>query len=72
LVAAVVDGDRSQVISLDPQPGTLTLFRGRRSLHRVSPVEGGQVRVNAVLAYGDRPGMRLNELTQRLFYGRVA
>jgi len=25
-----------------------------------------------VLAYGDRPGMRLNELTQRLFYGRVA
>jgi hypothetical protein len=72
LVAAVVDGDRSQVISLDPQPGTLTLFRVRRSLHRVSPVEGGQVRVNAVLAYGDRPGMRLNDLTQRLFYGRVA
>jgi hypothetical protein len=25
-----------------------------------------------VLAYGGRPGMRLNELTQRLFYGRVA
>jgi hypothetical protein len=72
LVAAVLDGDRSQVISLDPRPGTLTLFRGHRSMHRVSPVEGGQVRVNAVLAYGDRPGMRLNQLTQRLFYGRVA
>jgi hypothetical protein len=25
-----------------------------------------------VLAYGHEPGMRLNELTQRLFYGRVA
>jgi hypothetical protein len=72
LVAAVLDGDRSQVISLEPQPGTLTLFRGRRSLHRVSPVLGETVRVNAVLAYGGRPGMRLNELTQRLFYGRVA
>jgi hypothetical protein len=72
LVAAVLDGDRSQVIALEPQPGTLTLFRGRRSLHRVSPVLGDTVRVNAVLAYGDRPGMRLNELTQRLFYGRVA
>jgi hypothetical protein len=58
------------VISLDPAPGTLTLFRGRRSLHRVSPVEGERLRVNAVLAYGDRPGMRLNDLTQRLFYGR--
>jgi hypothetical protein len=72
LVASVLDGDRSQVVSLHPQPGTLTLFRGRRSLHRVSPVEGDRVRVNAVLAYGDRPGMRLNELTQRLFYGRTA
>jgi 2OG-Fe(II) oxygenase superfamily len=72
LVAAVLDGDRSQVISLEPAAGTLTVFRGHRSLHRVSPVEGDRVRVNAVLAYGDRPGMRLNELTQRLFYGRVA
>lgn len=71
-MAAVLDGDRSKVISLDPAAGTLTLFRGHRSLHRVSPVEGERTRVNAVLAYGDRPGMRLNELTQRLFYGRVA
>jgi hypothetical protein len=71
LVATVLDGDRSKVISLDPAPGTLTLFRGHRSLHRVSPVEGERTRVNAVLAYGDRPEMRLNELTQRLFYGRV-
>ena len=55
-----------------PAPGTLTLFRGRRSLHRVSPVEGERARINAVLAYGHEPGMRLNELTQRLFYGRVA
>jgi hypothetical protein len=72
LVAAVLEERSDQVVSLHPQPGTLTLFRGRRSLHRVSPVEGGRVRVNAVLAYGHEPGMRLNELTQRLFYGRVA
>ena len=72
LVAAILDGDRSQVIALEPARGTLTLFRGRRSLHRVSPVEGERVRINAVLAYGHEPGMRLNELTQRLFYGRVA
>jgi catechol 2,3-dioxygenase-like lactoylglutathione lyase family enzyme len=72
LVAAVLEERSDQVVSLHPQPGTLTLFRGRRSLHRVSPVEGGRVRVNAVLAYGHEPGMRLNELTQRLFYGTVA
>jgi hypothetical protein len=72
LVASVIEGDRSHVIALEPRPGTLSLFRGRRALHRVSPVEGERVRVNAVLAYGDRAGLRLNELTQRLFYGRVA
>jgi len=25
-----------------------------------------------VLTYGERPGMKLNELTQKLFYGRTA
>jgi hypothetical protein len=72
LVAAVLEGRSDQVIALKPQPGTLTLFAGRRSLHRVTPVQGGRTRVNAVLAYSREPGKRLNELTQRLFYGRVA
>ena len=72
LVAAVLEGRSDQVIALEPQPGTLTLFAGRRSLHRVTPVRGGRTRVNAVLAYSREPGSRLNELTQRMFYGRVA
>ena len=72
LVAAVLEGRSDQVIALEPQPGTLTLFSGRRSLHRVTPVRGGRMRVNAVLAYSREPGSRLNELTQRMFYGRVA
>ena len=72
LVAAVLEGRSDQVITLEPQPGTLTLFGGRLSLHRVTPVRGGRMRVNAVLAYSQEPGSRLNELTQRMFYGRVA
>ena len=72
VVAAVLERRSDQVIALEPQPGTLTMFAGRRSLHRVTPVRGGRTRVNAVLAYSQEPGRRLNELSQRLFYGRVA
>jgi len=34
-------------------------------------VAGPRPRVNSVLTYGEHPGMKLNELTQKLFYGRV-
>lgn len=53
-------------------PGTFALFHGRHALHRVTPVEGGRPRINSVLTYGERPGMRLSPLTSELFYGRVS
>jgi hypothetical protein len=40
-------------------------------LHRVSPIAGSRPRINSVLTYGEKPDMRLNELTQGLFYGRT-
>ena len=36
-VAAVLGGDRSRVRTLPMTPGTLLVFEGRNSLHRVSP-----------------------------------
>lgn len=68
-VRAVLDGAREPVRSLHAGPGTLTLFRGRHSLHRVTPVRGSASRVNAVLAYASTPGHRLSPLNRRLFYG---
>ena len=68
-VRAVLDGAREPVRSLEAGPGTLTLFRGRYSLHRVTPVHGATRRVNAVLAYASTPGHRLTPLNRRLFYG---
>jgi hypothetical protein len=29
-------------------------------------------RIYSVLTYGEHPGMKLSELTQKLFYGRTA
>ena len=69
-VRALVDEDPTGRVRIDTAPGTLAVFHGHHALHRVTKVEGSRDRVNAVLTYGDRPGMRLSELTQMLFYGR--
>ena len=71
-VRKVLLGDPGGVVRLPSSPGTLAVFRGQHALHRVTPVSGPQPRINSVLTYGERPGMKLNRLTQELFYGRTA
>jgi hypothetical protein len=69
--AAEGPGQCSAVVRLPTSPGTLAVFRGQHALHRVTPVSGPRPRINSVLTYGERPGMKLNQLTQELFYGRT-
>lgn len=69
-VLAALRGTQPGRITLSGEPGTLSMFRGHYSLHRVTPVLGDQIRINAVLAYSATPGDKLNGLTQELFYGR--
>lgn len=69
-VAEVLDGKR-QVKTLAIDPGTLVLFRGRNSLHRVTPVEGERERMLVVLAYNSEPGISLSESARMTFYGRL-
>ena len=71
-VARLLQGDMTGVIHLPSRAGTLAFFRGRHSIHRVTPIEGDRLRTNAVLAYADKPDHRLNDLTKQLFYGRTA
>lgn len=72
-VRAFLDDPQTQKIEVLPQvPGTLTLFRGRYSLHRVTPVEGDQLRLNAVFAYVDQPNVEFSAYARQLFYGRTS
>ena len=71
-VQQVLQGDRSGLKVLPSAPGTLAFFRGEYALHQVTPVEGGTRRINSVLTYGERPDMKLNDLTSELFYGRTS
>lgn len=70
-VAAVLDGDRDPVRTLDLRPGDLQLFAGRYSLHRVSPVGGARDRHTAILAYSERPGVVGTLARTRQLFGRV-
>jgi hypothetical protein len=70
-VRGLLAGDRGTIRTMSGEPGTLALFRGHLSPHRVTPVEGSRVRVNAVLSYARSPGHRLGDETYRLFYGRT-
>lgn len=69
-VAAVLAGD-SPVVSARVEEGDLMLFRGRNSLHRVTPTEGDTTRMLVVLAYNNQPGVALSESARMTFYGRL-
>ena len=66
---AILNGDYP-VESLNMEPGTLVLFRGRNSMHRVTPVTGDTTRMLVVLAYNSEPGIALSESASNTFYGR--
>ena len=52
--------------------GTLTVFRGKNTAHRVTPVEGDRDRIIAVFSYYERPGVRFSAEERIGFYGRAA
>ncbi len=70
-VGDLLDG-RVQPEVLQMDAGTLVLFRGRNSIHRVSPNESDVTRMLAVLAYNDQPSVELSESARMTFYGRLA
>jgi predicted 2-oxoglutarate/Fe(II)-dependent dioxygenase YbiX len=69
-VAAVLDG-KATVEKLAVTPGTLVLFRGRNSMHRVTPTVGKKTRILVVLAYNTKPGIALSEAARMTFFGRL-
>lgn len=70
-VAKLLEGDRAGVEVFDADAGTLVLFQGRQSIHRVAPVKGDKTRLVAILTYDEKPDQRMNAYTQNKFYGRA-
>ena len=61
--------DRQQLVVC---PGTLNVFRGKNTLHRVSPVKGSRDRIIAVFSYYETKGVQFSDEENLGFYGRKA
>jgi hypothetical protein len=72
-VAAVVAGRAPERVGVVPMtPGTLMLFEGRHSVHRVTPIVGPIARYVALLAYDTKPDTVSSELLKLVRYGRTS
>jgi hypothetical protein len=71
-VAAVRRGERTDLVRTEPMtPGTLMVFNGRNSYHRVTRVSGTIARHVALLAYDTKPGTVSNDELRLGRYGRL-
>ena len=71
-VARLLRGEDPEVKSLNLTAGTLNVFRGKNTAHKVGTVRGARERMIAVFAYFDRPGVVYSREDQMGFYGRTS
>ena len=70
-MAAVLEGRDPEVKSHYLKAGTLNVFKGKNTLHKVTTCTGQQSRFIAVFSYYERPGVRFSREDQVGFYGRA-
>jgi hypothetical protein len=71
-VARLMRGEDPEVKTLKLSAGTLNVFKGRNTAHKVATVEGEKERLIAVFSYYPKPGVMFTPEEQRGFYGRTA
>ena len=70
-VSDVLDDKSRQVRSIDLVPGDLQIFKGRYSLHRVTPVTGPKPRYVGIFSFVETEGMVGSLERTKQLYGRV-
>lgn len=70
-VAKLLEGKDPEVKTLKLAAGTLNVFRGKNTAHKVSTVKGARERIITVFSYFDRPGVKFSAEEQIGFYGRA-
>lgn len=71
-VARLLEGRDPELKQLKIAAGTLNVFKGVNTIHRVTPCKGPQARFIAVFSFYDRPGVMFSKEDQIGFYGRAA
>lgn len=70
-VRRILAGEHNEVLRLDYTPGDLLVFSGRRSIHRITEVQGDTSRLVAILCFSTRPREVNSEAVRMLFWGRT-
>ncbi len=70
-VAALIEGRDPQLKTQPLAAGTLNVFRGKNTAHRVTPIEGKIPRVIAVFSYYEQPDVMFTPEERTGFYGRA-
>ncbi len=70
-VQKVLQGDRERVRVLQLKEGDLQLFKGRYSMHRVTPTKGATTRIIALPTYVTNPYLVNRPHHAKAFYGRA-
>ncbi len=71
-MAELLEGRDPQVKRIRLQAGTLNVFRGKNTAHRVTTVKGAVDRFIAVFSYYEKPGVMFSDAERLGFYGRAA
>ncbi len=70
-VGRFLAGEDGALETLPLTAGTLTLFKGKDTAHRVTPVEGARDRLVVVFSYYERPDVTFSAEERLGFYGRA-
>jgi hypothetical protein len=70
-VGQVLDGDQTLIHTLHLEPGDLQIFKGRYSLHRVTPLSGPTMRYVAIFSFTEMEGVVGSPERTKQLYGRV-
>ncbi len=70
-IVALVNGDSSENKIMTLTPGTLNVFRGINTPHRVTTVRGERDRIMAIFSFYEQPGVSFSDEMRIGFYGRA-
>lgn len=69
-VKKLLKGDNSRVVRIKNHPGTLVLFKGRYSIHRVTPIKGKTSRLMGLFGFDSQPNVCSTPHLLEMRYGR--
>jgi len=70
-VKEALKGKSKEVKILDAAPGSMILFEGRYTLHRVTEIKGKKPRYGALFGYALKPNVDSTPYLKKIRYGRT-